>query len=424
MPSRPLSRRILVLGSAGATAARYLPVRDVGAQDAPADEAENQELRLAAYAVDADLDPHVTSNSRTIGMFTYQMWAGLAKLNEALEAVPDIATRWDVSEDGKVYTFHLDPDRKFADGSPITAHDFVWSWTRALDPESESVVGANYLGYIVGARPYFQGETTEPPTGYKALDDQTLQVELTEPRSYFPEMLVHPTTFVVAQADVEAGTPEAPWYTTAKAFSGPYVIASYTPRESLVLTANPYYPTAPRLQKLTYRLVDDPQTQFLLYENDEVDFTLVDVPDAAHINNGDSPYRDELIIQPLRRMDVLYLRTKQAPFDDERVRRAFYMAVDRDTIRQVVLEGLYPEMNGLYYPGLDTATEDVPEIPFDPEGALAELAQSSYGGRENLPLVEIWQSGEAPTPTTLRLIATLQEMWRQNLVVRHGSNAG
>src|SRR6476620_4426476 len=214
MLSRTLNRRALISGTAGATLAATLSTRRGWAQDAPADAAEVQELRLPAMALQVRLDPHFGYSVYQIGTFVYFMWSGLTKTDKELGVVGDIAASWDVSEDGKTYTFHLDPDRKFSDGTPITAND------------------------VVGAADYWQGKTTDLPTGYRAIDDHTFEVQLIESRNYFHEILVHPCTFVVKQSDVEAGTPDNPWQFSAKGFSGPYAMESYEEGQSLVLIPN------------------------------------------------------------------------------------------------------------------------------------------------------------------------------------------
>lgn len=418
MLSRPITRRLLIHGAAGAAAVSWAGRGVLAAAQGtpPADAAAVQELRLPGITRDVRLDPHFGYSVYQIGTFVYQMWAGLTKMDAELNVVPDIATSWEISEDGKTYTFALDPNRKFSDGSPITANDVVWSWTRSLDPETKSLVAGAYLRDVVGATDYWQGVIPEPPDSYRALDDYTFEVQLIEAKNYFPEILIHPSTFVVKQSDVEAGTPDEPWFTTATAFSGPFAMSSYDEGQSLVLTANPHYPVPYRLQTISYRLVDDPQTQFLLYQNDEIDLTPLAVPEADNIKNDDPTYREELREIPQWWEYNLYLRNQSPPFDDEKVRRAFMLAIDKEAMLQTVLKGLNPGIEGIYYPGLDVY-EEISGPAFDPAAAVAELEQSSYGGADALPTISFWSTDEAQAGTEGRIAAVLQEMWRQNLGV-------
>ena len=106
------------------------------------------------------LDPHKTSDT-TSAFIIGEVFSGLVTLNTDLQIVPDIADRWEISEDGTVYTFHLLPDAKFADGKPVTAQDFVYSLNRAVDPALASPVARTYLSDIVGATEVLDGEATE-----------------------------------------------------------------------------------------------------------------------------------------------------------------------------------------------------------------------------------------------------------------------
>ena len=106
------------------------------------------------------LDPHKTSDT-TSAFIIGEVFSGLVTLNTDLQIVPDIAERWDISDDGLVYTFHLLPEATFADGKPVTAQDFVYSLNRAADPELASPVSRTYLSDIVGVTEVLDGEATE-----------------------------------------------------------------------------------------------------------------------------------------------------------------------------------------------------------------------------------------------------------------------
>lgn len=412
MMTVPLNRRSLLLGAASAAGLAALPREYVLAQ-----ESGGQELRIATtVGMGSQLDPHLTYGVTSIGLMTYFMWAGLTRMDENLEIVPDIAASWDVSDDGLVYTFHLDPERQFSDGSKITANDVAWSWQRSLNPETQSIVAGSYMSNIVGAPEYWRGETEDLPPGIQVIDEQTLEVTLSKPQNYFPKILIHPSTIVVKQSDVEAGTPENPWWRSAKAFSGPFAITDYQEGQSATLTANEHYPRQGAITTLIYRFVEDAQTQFLLYQNDEVDLSPLGVTDAENIKNSDETYRDEFLDPAIWAQTNLYFRNDLAPFDDEHVRRAFMLAIDKETFLASVLRGLNPNQNGLIYPGLRPYNPDLTPIPFDPEAAQAELAASSYGSAEALPPIEFNMFGDE-AGADQRTVVVLQEMWKQNLGV-------
>ena len=424
MFQRTLTRRSIVQATAAGAASPLLARKGIAAaQDAtpadasPADAAADQTLRIAAQADAVQLDPHFSYGRSTTGTFTNQMWAGLTKVNADLEVVADIALSWDLSEDGLLYTFDLDPERKFSDGTPITTETVLGAWHRSLNPATESIVAGSYFGDVVGAAEYWRGETTELPPGFRALDDYTLEVELIHPRNYFPKILSHPSTFIVNPEEVATHTPDDPWYLRAKSFSGPFAVESYEARQLLTLVRSEYYPTHPTLQHIEYRLVDDPQTQFLLYQNNEVDVAPLGIADADNVKNDDPTYREELVEQPIWWLDNLYMRQSLAPFEDLFVRRAFAKAIDKATLLSAVERGLYQNMDGIFHPEMDVYVATEPVLAFNADEARAELEQSSYGSVDALPPVSFWVTGTESTGTETTRAAAMQEMWRQNLGV-------
>ena len=101
------------------------------------------------YVDPPTLDPHLTTDA-TSAQIIIEVFGGLVTIDRNLDIVPDLAERWDISPDGRVYTFHLQPDAVFHDGRPVTAQDVQWSLERATNPLTESPVVDQYLGDIVG----------------------------------------------------------------------------------------------------------------------------------------------------------------------------------------------------------------------------------------------------------------------------------
>ncbi len=117
-------------------------------EETPAPLAEENVLNL--YGIDPlTLDPAVSAEM-TSHRYVMQLFAGLVRLDDNLEPAPDIAQRWEVSDDGRTYTFYLRHDVSFHDGREVKAGDFKYSWERAGDPATGSLTAATYLGDIVG----------------------------------------------------------------------------------------------------------------------------------------------------------------------------------------------------------------------------------------------------------------------------------
>ena len=142
-----------------------------------------------------------------------EIFSGLVRLSpdfggcgdSAAECVlPDLAERWDVNEDGTVYTFHLHENATFHDGRPVLAEDVKYSIERASNPETASVVAENFLGDIVGARDVSRGRADASVSGVRVVDDFTVEITIDAPKPYFLYKLTYPTAFVVDQRQIEA----------------------------------------------------------------------------------------------------------------------------------------------------------------------------------------------------------------------------
>ena len=143
------------------------------------------------------LDPHVVTGVPENHIIR-ALFEGLAVKNPiTLEPEPGVAERWDISEDGTVYTFYINPEAKWSNGEPMTASDYVWSWNRALHPDTGSLYA--YMLYpIVNSEAYSKREITDfDQVGVKAIDDLTLQVTLNAPTPYFLQLMDHYSSFAV-----------------------------------------------------------------------------------------------------------------------------------------------------------------------------------------------------------------------------------
>jgi oligopeptide transport system substrate-binding protein len=149
------------------------------------------------------LDPHVVTGVPENRLIR-ALFEGLAVKNPyTLESEPGVAERWDISEDGRTVTFYINPRARWSNGDPITAHDYVWSWWRALHPMMGNLYA--YMLYPVkNAEAFATGEIDDfEQVGVKALDDLTLQVTLNDPTPYFIQLMDHYSTFALHRPTIE-----------------------------------------------------------------------------------------------------------------------------------------------------------------------------------------------------------------------------
>ena len=211
-------------------------------------QASEQVLNL--YSIDPlTLDPAVSGEATSHG-YIRQLFSGLLRLDAELEPAPDIAQRWEVSDDGRTYTFYLRDNVFFHDGRKVKAEDMKYSWERALNPATGSQTAATYLGDIVGASAVLAGESQEI-SGIKVIDDYTLTVTIDEPKSYFLSKLTYVTAFVVDRDNIAQGDE---WWRHPNG-TGPFKLRQWDESSQLVLERNElYYGDSAGVELVTFHL--------------------------------------------------------------------------------------------------------------------------------------------------------------------------
>ena len=328
------------------------------------------------------LDPHKTSDT-TSAFIIGEVYSGLVTLNTDLQIVPDIAERWEISEDGTVYTFHLLPDAKFADGKPVTAQDFVYSLNRAANPELASPVARTYLSDIVGVTEVLDGEATEI-SGVRAIDERTIEFKIDAPKAYFLAKLTYPTAFVVDKANVEAGGDR---WTDSPNSTGPFTLKEYKIGEHLILERNDnFYRETAYIDRVVFNLAGG--QAMALYENDEIDITGVSIFDLERLKDPNEPLSKELKVAPPG-FSVSYIgfNVEKEPFDDVHFRRALNFAIDKDLIANEVLAGLRVPAYGILPPGFPGYTEGIEGLKFDAALAIDEMCASAYADQAACDMV-------------------------------------
>ena len=194
-------------------------------------------LRVASMGEPASLDPQKVSGTWE-NYVVGDMFIGLTTENPKAEPIPGVAESWTVSEDGKTYTFKL-RECSWSDGTPMTAHDFVFSMQRILDPATAAEY-ASLLYIIQGAEAVNKGEAKPENLAVKAVDDQTLEIKLTGAAPYFLALLTHYTAYPVPKHVIEKVGKE--WTKPQNmVVNGPYKLVEWIPNTHVKLTKNDKY---------------------------------------------------------------------------------------------------------------------------------------------------------------------------------------
>ena len=349
------------------------------ASTAPADT-----LTYPLQAKNTTLDPGKV-NDAYMAELLQNVVEPLVIYNEKNTLVPWLAERWDVTDGGKTYIFHLRKGVKFSNGRPLVADDFRWTWERVLAPSFASPAAGNYLLNIQGVPEYMAGKA-KSISGVMALDDATLRVTLDKPRPYFLGNLTVPTAAVMAKE--AAGEKEA---TTVEAVvgTGPFRLAKLVPDAELDLDANSgYWGGKPGIAHVRRPIITDPAARLARFLSGDLDYLELDRQSAQSL---DKARREAGHLRYVTRpwLQFLVLGEKAYPaFKDARVRQALAMAIDRKRLVGQLLAG-YDEAKGLVPHGVPGYQEDYKGLAFDPAKARSLLAQAGFPGGKGLPAIEL-----------------------------------
>jgi oligopeptide transport system substrate-binding protein len=353
------------------------------------------------------LDP--TQARETASMkYISEIFSGLVTLDKELHVVPDMAERWEISGDGKVYTFHLRQGVRFHDGKEVKAGAFKYSLEYACAPETESPTAETYLGDIVGVKEVLEGKAKEI-SGIKVIDDYTLQITIDAPKAYFLAKLTHAPAVFLDRANVESGKD---WWRKPNG-AGPFRLNEWQEEELLILERNElYYGEPAKVNYVVFRLWGG--VPIRMYETGEIDIAPIYLTDIERVLDPSNPLHGELVTTPQLLLRYISFNATKPPFDDVKVRQAFNHAVDKDKLIEVVYKGTVKRAEGILPPGMPGYNKDVKGLSFDVDKAKELIRQSRYGDVSRLPPIVFTASGRGEIED---LDAALIDMWRQNLGV-------
>ncbi len=279
------------------------------------------------------IDPHKRSNAYDTSMI-YYMQESLVKVKEDGYA-PGIAEKWDISDDGKVYTFYL-RDALWSDGQKITAQDFEYSYKRFLNPET-GATAANLGYYILNGLPVNKGTMESDALGVKAIDEKTLQITLENQTAFFMELLGRMAQFQPVRQDIVekygeefASSPDKLFY------SGPYVLSEWVRENYMVLVKNDNYwnKDAVKMDRIEIKVLSDANTAAAMFDNGELDI-------VSSINATEYKARiGQAVTFYTGGIEYLALNNKRPVFANLNFRKALSYAFDREIFAALGAEGL------------------------------------------------------------------------------------
>lgn len=340
------------------------------------------------------------------------LFEGLCTLHpETLQPIPGVASWWDISADGLVYTFHLRKDAAWSNGDPFTAEDMRWSWERALrEPDCQY---KEMFFPIRGAEAFAAaGEKADWGTvGVEVADPHTLRVTLHAPTAYFLELCAFETLMPVHRKSVEANPGD--WTQPGKMVAnGPFVMELWKPRDRIEMVPNPRWwnRRIVRLERMVVKAIDDQGTSYNEYLAGGVDW----IRSVASGKVLDAQLHPDYYVQPYLGTYFFRFNVTKKPFDDPRVRKAFNQAVDKKVICEAVLKAGQIPATGIVSPGIHGYPE-LQGLPYDPKRARELLAEAGFPEGKGFPEVDLlFNTSESHKQVCEKLV----EMWKTNLGVR------
>jgi len=330
--------------------------------------------------------------------------------------VPGMADHWEHNDDYSVWTFHIGEDRKWSNGDPVTAQDFVFSYKRILTPAFGSQL-VDSLFVMKGAEDYFKEKIKNfDQVGVKALDDHTLRIELVGPTPYFLSLLqfnawfpVNPKTILkfgrISDRDTKWTLPEN------YVGNGPFKLKNWRPHDVIEVVRNPLYWDAAtvKLNGINFYLIENQSTEDRAFQAGQLHKTYGLQLDKVPYYRLKRP--EYLRIDPGQGVYFYRLNVERKPLDNPKVRMALNLAVDREAIVKNITRQSEQPATGLTPPGMGNY-QALKMMTYNPNKARQLLAEAGYLDGKGFPKFNILIN----TSETHRMIAeAIQQMWKEEL---------
>jgi oligopeptide transport system substrate-binding protein len=378
------------------------------------------------------LDPNRMSWLQDIRI-GYAIYEGLMQFDPAtVLPIPGAAERIELSDDKKVYTFHLRENAKWSNGDPVTTADFVFAWRRMLQTPGDYTY---LLYYIVGAEDYEKAFAADPKSAdfskvmVEALDARTLRVTLRNPTPFFLDLCAFPPMFPLNERAMQpfaetdnrgVVTYKGEWIRPGNLIgNGAYVLQSWEPKVGQLLVASETYWDKASVKSKSIRAlsVDDPTLAFQMYERGEVDW-LADVTGDIASRMRDEGRKDIHIFPSFGTYFYTFNCSEKLPGDrpnplaDVRVRQALSMAIDKKPIVANITK-LDEATTDLYVTPSFPGYKHPQGLPYNVELARQLLAEAGYPEGKGFPQLSLTFN---PEGNNHKLIAEyINNQWKQNL---------
>ncbi len=337
-----------------------------------------------------------------------------------LHPVPGLAESWEISPDGRVYTFRLRANARWSDGEPITAEDLVQSFRRIISPSLASEYAYLVYNFVAGAKEYYEGRLQDiTQVGFAALDARTFLVTLENPTPFLLKIMAsHYSWWPVPVRVISRHGPvdqrRTAWTRAGNLVgSGPFILKEWLPHRRIVVARNPHYWDAAtvRLDEIHFFPTEDISTEERMFRTGQLHLTN-ELPNTK-IDTYRKEFPEALRIDPYLGVYFYRCNVARPPLDDRRVRKALALAIDRESLVRNVTRGGQQPAYAITPPGTVGYTPRA-QLTGDLAEARRLLAEAGFPDGRGFPTVELLYN----TSENHRAIAeAIQQMWRRNLGV-------
>lgn len=388
--------------------------------------AKEQILRIGNGVEPKEIDPAIATGAPE-GHIIEALFEGLTSIGPfSPDPIPGVAESWTVSPDGLKYIFKIRKNSKWSDGKALTAEDFVYSWTRVLEPKTASEY-AYQLYYIKNGEAYNKGTIKDPKQlGVKALDPYTLEVQLEHPTAYFLYLTAFQTLYPTPKHVLDK-FPDLKWTRKENIVSnGAFKLAEEHLHQYLKLVPNEHYwqRDVVKLKEIYIYPVENKYTEEKTFVAGQLHITsnvpAMRIPYYEGLPKNDPKVYNPYKAEPLYGLYYYRFNTTRKPLNDPRVRRALAISIDRKEIVDKIIKGgkipassFVPPFGNYDFKGnlpLQVTDEVLQE-------AKKLLAQAGYPEGKNMPKFDILYDTDEDNK---RIAVAIQQMWNKNLGIKVG----
>ncbi len=376
-------------------------------------------LLVGNAAEPVDLDPPVTTAYTDMNILN-ALFEGLTFIEEeSTKPIPATAERWEISDDGLAWTFHLRPTAKWSNGDPVVAEDFVQSFRRVVAP-AMGFENASYLFPLKHAEAINAGRAGDATLlGARADGPHTLVLRLERPTPHLAQLTAltpwYPINPRVLREHDALSKRGGGWTRPGRLVgNGAFQLVEWKANAKIAAVKNPHYWNAAdtALERIEFFPIEKPDAEERSFRSGQlhVTFTLPVTKAAAWRREQPAALRSD----PFLQTTFVEFNTTKPPFNDARVRQAFALAIDRATLSRTALAGAYAAAAAATPPGTGGYTARA-KAGHDAARAQALLTEAGFGGGRGLPALTLQVRNDELQPVVAEAI---QAMWMQVLGVR------